>query len=427
MKAKSIIILISLLAAGSLLTPTVVTAQSETPKLLSRLQAVEDPELGELIRVALENDSQHYNRSVDRELELTRKVTVAYAQIKLLDRQIELLEKKAQMKALPDELQYELILARAELEAKRTTELATLREIVWIMPNYPLKSKSTQRLKAWLALEVLDEHIRVCQGVRPFRSRASDTAYTPMGLMSKTEALAVVSKHLSKKDELPIRVDIYHNPHEEPLAAQLEREVIGLIRQAKAELQAEVHLEDSDRSQPGSRAYYLERNRIATSCSVSGSRVPKVRLDHFVEPNDIPGQTETHLLAPGNLPAIYDVRYDPSSRELSIQVAREIERTVEALGLAEYVTVRRTLQELDKERQYLGRWEAVHEGETFTIAITQDGRCRLTADEDTREGNWRTNGKQVGLSLGDETIWGHINAQGHLVLDEDSITFKRAD
>ena len=155
-----------------------------------------------------------------------------------------------------------------------------------------------------------------------------------------------------------------------------------------------------------------------------------VYLEGIIEPNEVVRQVRGHLSRPRTLPATYDIVYDPSSRALSIQIAQQIEKTVKTLGLAEYVKVTRTLEEIDSQRQYLGRWEAVHRGEAFRLTITQDGKCRLTTGQDTREGNWKTsNDGQLGISVGDtnETIWGKIDAEGHLLLDEGSISFERTD
>jgi len=51
-------------------------AQSETPSVMTRVQREEDPELGDLIRLAMEN-----RKKVSREeaFEIVRKVTQSYA------------------------------------------------------------------------------------------------------------------------------------------------------------------------------------------------------------------------------------------------------------------------------------------------------------------------------------------------------------
>ena len=102
----------------------VTIAQSQTPSILERAQRVEDPELGDLIRMAMENRK---GISKKEAFEIVRQVTQTYSQIKLLDLQIEQIAQKAEATRGPAEMRYELLLAKAELESKRTTELARLR------------------------------------------------------------------------------------------------------------------------------------------------------------------------------------------------------------------------------------------------------------------------------------------------------------
>jgi hypothetical protein len=110
------------------------SAQSDTPSVLDRVQKVEDPELGDLIRLAMEN------RKVSKEeaFDLVRQITQSFAQIKLLDIQIEQIAHKAEATTGPAEMRYELLLAKAELESKRAMELANLRELAGIVPKLPL-------------------------------------------------------------------------------------------------------------------------------------------------------------------------------------------------------------------------------------------------------------------------------------------------
>ncbi len=434
MKAKRIVILISLFLIGlSITSPTTAIAQKQTPSILSRLQVVEDPELGELIRAAIEYRRQYYSGvDIEKELEIVRKITESYAQIKLLDRQIDMLDNKVQAGAVPDELQYELILARAELEAKRTTELATLREVVCVMPDYPLSSKPTERLKTWLKLDVLDHRVLVSKGVQPFARSASSTPYIPMRLMSKAEAMKEIGKHFSPED-IPVRIDIYRTADGLALSKELEADVIALIRQAKVEMQAEVHLSDKVQARPQTISFYIERGRISRYRGERQRRVPRVYFENFVEPNEVDQNVRRQLMVPGFLPATCDVIYDPSSRELSIQIAQKIQQVAKSIGLSDYVTIRRTMQELDLQRQYLGRWETTHNGKVLAITIMEEGKCRLlTKNKDTLAGTWETRDKNLYATVEDETILAHIDSAGNLVvesegLNETSISFQRAD
>jgi len=94
----------------------VATVQSQIPSVLDRVQRVEDPELGDLIRLAMENRK---NISREEAFDIVRQVTKSYAQIKLLDLQIEQIAQKAEATTGPAKMRYELLLAKAELESKR--------------------------------------------------------------------------------------------------------------------------------------------------------------------------------------------------------------------------------------------------------------------------------------------------------------------
>jgi hypothetical protein len=115
----------------------------EQASILSRVQTIDDPELGQLIRIAIENSpevkmldeyrlgrirgtSEEYrmmeNAAEAARPKIVRSVTENYAQIKLLDIQLEQFEKKILSIRVTDPVQTELLLAKAELEAQRTTE-----------------------------------------------------------------------------------------------------------------------------------------------------------------------------------------------------------------------------------------------------------------------------------------------------------------
>ena len=83
MKAKWIKKALCLLLCLAL--ATAATAQSDVPSVLDRVQNVDDPELSELIRVAIENQSKLNRLGQTETMELIRKVTLSYTQIKLFD------------------------------------------------------------------------------------------------------------------------------------------------------------------------------------------------------------------------------------------------------------------------------------------------------------------------------------------------------
>lgn len=117
----------------------VAIAQNRTLTVLERVRKVEDPELGELIRVMIDNFLSKYQSGGFELEEKIKLVTQSYAQIKLLDHQIEEVARKSRLvdETGPGELRYELLLAKTELESKQLSEIAELREMMFITPKLP--------------------------------------------------------------------------------------------------------------------------------------------------------------------------------------------------------------------------------------------------------------------------------------------------
>nr|MBP7053262.1 hypothetical protein [Phycisphaerae bacterium] len=117
----------NLLCLLCLSVATVAAGQGSVPSVFERVQRIDDPELGELIRVVLDKNA---NLTQESKLELMRKVTLSYAQIRLLDQQITEVSRNLESAPGPADVRYELAMARAELESKLTAELTNLREVM---------------------------------------------------------------------------------------------------------------------------------------------------------------------------------------------------------------------------------------------------------------------------------------------------------
>ena len=180
--------------------------QSGTASILSRVQSETDPELSDLIRIAIANQKNVAGKDT---LEIVRKVTQSYAQIKLLDQQIEQITRKAESGTGPAEMRYELVLAKAELESKRTTELANLREVMGVIPRFPLEKKQVETLNTWLRLNVVDQRVYVMDALKPFLPDWAEWRAKSLGLLAEKETLDYVRSRLTDKGSLPIRIDIH--------------------------------------------------------------------------------------------------------------------------------------------------------------------------------------------------------------------------
>ena len=138
---------------------TAAMAQSKAPSILDRVQNESDPELGELIRAAIEREQKLPSTKRKPPLELIRQVTLSYTQIKLFDQQIAEVSRRLEEVSGPAELRYELLLARTELEAKLMTEVANLRELMGIVPRHAFDQLPIETRSSWVILRVLDEGV----------------------------------------------------------------------------------------------------------------------------------------------------------------------------------------------------------------------------------------------------------------------------
>jgi hypothetical protein len=333
-----------LIAFCLVVSPVLVSqslAENGTPSVLSRVQTVDDPELGELLRAALEQP-----KGVDDQLKTTRAVTESYAKIKLLDRQIEEAQQRIKSVAGPAELRHELVLAAAELESRRVMELANLREVMGIIPKHAFGRTVLWNLKTWLHLDVLDNRVYVLESVPPFSEDQTRMTYRAAGMMSPEGALDYIAQWVKDSQALPIRVDIHRMAQGISLSEQLKDRIVELIRKANLEMQAEVHL--VQRVQPDRQTFTLEvrggeireqhwaggRARGSTFKGISGTGA-----------TEYAGYIRSLLMTPEYVPATFRVVYTPQSSEAAKQCATGIEEAAKSLGIQEFVEVVQTVDE----------------------------------------------------------------------------------
>jgi hypothetical protein len=144
------------------------TDQRSAGSIVDRVKREDDPELSELIRIALANRQKPTEKE---RLDIVRKVTQSYAQIRLFDQQIEQLNRKIETTTGPAEIRSEFVLAQAELVSKRSMEMANLREIMGIVPRFPFDKQPARDLNTWLSLQVLDQRVVVYDGLKPSKGR----------------------------------------------------------------------------------------------------------------------------------------------------------------------------------------------------------------------------------------------------------------
>lgn len=408
---------------------TVAPAQERAGSVLSRLQTVEDPELGELIRVAIENYGRVYNLSADsdKELEITREVTEAYARITLLDRQIEQTEFRYRNSTSP--VRDEMMLAMAELESKRTMELANLREVMRITPAIAFGRRPESQLRGWYILDIIDANTFFVHT----RRRLGGRKIPPFaGRMTSSMVFDQVSDWLDDASSLPIRVDITRSPDTADLAETMESRIIDMIRQANLQMQAEVHLE-SVYNRSSRLRFIVLRDQIGTNVR-SGEGLPELR--GTIDPNGVIERVDQLVSLSLRLPATVDLIVYEGSEPLGDRLVAMIDQEIRRLGIADLVDIHRTVRPQDPRWQYVGQWEST-DGNGILLRLDSDLDVEqeqiIAGQRVMRHGKWSLQDGAVVLVSLNQPLQGRciatIDASGNLEVDTGSriISFVRAE
>jgi len=414
----------------------VAMAQSETPSILDRVQKVDDPELAELIRVAIENRK---NLDQKETLEIIRKVTLSYVQVKLLDQQIVEVSRKIEAKTGPAEMRYELLLAKSELESKLMTELANLREIMGIVPRFPFEKQPIPNLNAWVNLQVLDQRVVVYDGVKPFSDYWAMARYKVAGVLSEKEALDYIRGRLKDKKNLPMRIDINYRAETRSAGERLRDAVIPLAQETNTDMDVEVRLELIWWVGSEEAPFFLREGKIRTLYAEAVPRPdggPKFLTTGLVDPNDLEQHILWRLSYPGNVPLKLRLEYDKASALMAKQVAQTVKTVAQGLGLAELVEVAEVLVEPVPQTMFLGRWEALGKGYLQAIDVQPQGICQVIMGDGSEaiqagarvKGTWMPTTKEIFVDINDK-VWGKgeyyyvgfINQKGNLVVDRADI------
>jgi hypothetical protein len=423
-----------------------VTAKSKSPSVLDRVQNESDPELGELIRAAIEREVKLPSSKQKPPLELIRQVTLSYTQIKLFDQQIAEVSRRLEEVSGPAELRYELLMAKTELEAKLMTEVANLRELMGIVPRHAFDKLPIETLSTWVILRVLDEGVYVLESLQPHKEFWARRRYKSSGLQSEKEALEYVREKFMDPNNFPIRVELLYAAGMSFAAKDLHGKVVSLAIEANCQMEADVSLTQIEDVGTGVSMLYIRDGMV----SILHKPGPIIRPDgnpgHLgtgvVEPNDVEQHIIWRLLFPENLPLKFHIEYDESSSKLSRHVARMCESVAERLGIEEIVQVERNLVEAVPESDFLGRWQAVTKGEFQTIDIQPTGICVFGKSRGSKSrggasvpGRWFMTCKEIFIDIknidnveGTGRIQyfyrGNLDKDGNLVVDRGEIHFE---
>ena len=420
---------------------TAAIAQGDTSSVLDRVQNVDNPELSELIRLAIENKSKLHRLDQIETMELIRKVTLSYTQIKLIDQQIAEVSRKLEAQTVPAEMRYELLLAKTELEAKMMTEVANLRELMGIIPKHAFDKKPIESLSSWIILRALDEGVYVLNNLQPFHEWWARQHLKSLGLLSRKEALDYVRELLKDPNNFPIRIDHSYTAEMSNSAKDLHDEVVSMIMEANCQMEAEVNLTQIENVGRGESMIFLRNGKISILHSGGGAPIkrpdggPKSLATGVVEPNDLDQHILWRLLRPKNVPLTFRIEHDQTSSKPARQTADKVRAVAKDLGIGELVDVERILVEAVPESDFLGRWQAITKGEVQTIDIQPTGVCVFAMSPGSKPirggmsvpGRWFLTPKEIFMDIKDQrsdgyyVYCGHLDKEGHLVANRGEI------
>jgi hypothetical protein len=407
--------------------------ENATLSVLSRVQTVDDPELGELILVAIEN---HPRIGEKETLEMVCKVTQGYAQIKLLDQQIEQVARRTKAATGPAEVQYELVLAKAELESKRTADLASLRELMGIIPRHAFGARKVSDLTTFVDLDVVGGRVYVLERMEHFIGDSLRDKFRPIGVLSKKEVLEYAKGRFEDKDRLPLRIDIHRTVEEVKLSDELHSALVDLARQTKVQMEAEVHLGAVRQGRgefvltltPGTPpridGVHMVDGRPTLSL-VDGRRASPQPVD----PNNVEAFVTQWLAKPDYLPTRFRLVYPAPMQKLAEATAKTVTSVANGMRLGDFVEVAQSVVEPEAETLYLGRWRATTKGEIQGIDIQRGNRCQLTVvtGSDPAEaatqvpGRWSLTGRQIRIERDPYVYQAYVNTEGNLLLSQRRI------
>ncbi len=130
----------------------------------------------------------------------------------------------------------------------------------------------------------------------------------------------------------------------------------------------------------------------------------------------------------------FRIEYDEASAKSAKMVADTARAAAKRLGLTEIVEVTGVLVEPVPEGVFLGRWEAVTQGEIKTIQVQPGEICQITMGKGSQaipaganiKGTWLPTTKEIVIDIKDAgpkyyVYRGVVNAEGNLVVDRGVI------
>jgi hypothetical protein len=272
--------------------------------------------------------------------------------------------------------------------------------------------------------------------LKPFREYWVKRRRESEGLLSEREALDYVRERLKNKNNLPIRVDLYHTPSSAAEAKDLHSKIVSLAKETNAQMETEVRTELIVFAGTGVSPFFIREGTISTlyAGGVGVKRPdggPKPLVTGVVEPNDVEQHIKWRLTVPKNLPLTFRIEYDETSTALARQTADKISAIAKDLGVSEVVDIERTLVDSVPETAILGSWQAITKGDIRRIFIKPTGVCEfITMGGANVPGKWFLTPKEIFMDIKniDKGAYfvhhGHLDKEGNLVVYRGEIVLQ---
>jgi len=309
--------------------------KKEKASILSQVQIIEDPELAELIEIAILRSTNVEDR--EERPRIARRITELYAQIRLLDKQLEQIDKKISFPETSEPARVELVLAKAELEAERLVALAELREVMNIVPKHPFMRRPESDIGDRLSIDVMGEIVCVYKG---FQSRTYRPP-TKVRVLSANEIAPFLDEFLRNKSdlELPLRIDISRTKSGQKLSEELYEKVLEMLKAANIQLDAEVHLDKRVRVEEQVAGLAVAADKLYF-CYAGGEEIAltKEEVKPFIA---------EVLKSPGSMPLRIDLEFDKKNSDLASSISDFARQTTRELGIEKLVEIKTPPREPD--------------------------------------------------------------------------------
>lgn len=312
----------------------------EDKSVLDRVKIVDDPELAELIQIAIDNmrlkpvpDS--YTGDQRRELEYgtqiakakkIRSVTETYAQIKLLDEKIKQINIKYDESKTTRDIARELLLAKSTLEAERLTKIGELRETLNWVPWTPFGPKEFKDLNAWIKLEITDDVIQIFEVNKPSDESFTRNDFTHLSSYAPDDTVKYLEGIFKRPDAMPIRINLYATKEGSAFAEILKEQIILIAKNAKADFQTDLASKiEIIYTKYSTLEVANERTVLYDKAAINIEAFD----DYF----------KRCLQRPGALPRIYQITYRANLKDKAKELEDALNAVIKELGYTQYVKV----------------------------------------------------------------------------------------